>query len=131
MNKPQEFWIVNISKRNVCLADLSLTVPKGRSWNLLDPNHFRYTLEQLEKSAQEGSLFKKNHLVKVRNVPPQIIVKPGIYVINSPRDAKLRSQVFIEEKHYEELTLSDEEFAQEFVNNLPDTTVNLPQIKKK
>lgn len=125
-----EFWIKNISKCNVCLSDLALTVPRGRAYNLLDSKHFHYTLEQLEKSAASGSLFVKRNAIKVRNVPPQVIVKPGIYVANEPRELKLRSQVKIEEKHYEELAVSDEQFAEEFVQNIADPTADLPKLKK-
>ena len=121
MNKmvtQQEFWIKNISKMNVSLSDLQLVVPTGRSWNLLDSKHFRYTLEQLEKSAKDGSIFKKSDKIKVRNVPPVEPVKPGIYVATDPaemqRNAKLRSLVKIEEKRYEELEIdSDPRMAEE------------------
>lgn len=126
MNKQAEFWIKNISKMNVTLADLQLVVPAGRSWNLLDNKHFRYTLEQLEKSAKDGSIFKKGERIKVRNVPPVEPVKPGIYVATDPievqRNSKLRSLVKIEEKRYEELEVdpnqdprkAEEKYAAEF-----------------
>lgn len=118
MNKQPEFWIKNISKMNVSLSDLQLVVPTGRSWNLLDSKHFRYTLEQLEKSAQDGSIFKKSDKIKVRNVPPTELVKPGIYIASDPiemqRNTKLRSLVTIEEKRYEELEIdSDPRIAEE------------------
>lgn len=103
---------------NVSLSDLQLIVPAGRSWNLLDTKHFKYTLEQLEKSAKDGSIFKKSDKIKVRNVPPEEGVKPGVYVAKDPaevqRNTKLRSLVKIEEKKYEELEVSDEKYAEEF-----------------
>lgn len=113
-----EFWIVNISKMNVSLSDLQLVVPARGSWNLLDQKHFKYTLNQLETSAKEGSLFKKSNKIKVRNVPPSEMVKPGIYVATDPiemqRNTKLRSMVKIEEKKYEELEIdSDPRIAEE------------------
>ena len=37
-----EWWIINVSDMNVCLADLGITVPAGRSWNLLDSKHFTF-----------------------------------------------------------------------------------------
>lgn len=104
MNKQAEFWIKNISKMNVSLSDLQLVVPAGRSWNLLDHKHFSYKLEQLEKSASVGSIFKKSDKIKVRSVPPVEPVKPGIYVaVNDFREVKPRSLIKIEEKRYEEL----------------------------
>lgn len=116
MNKPHEFWITNISKKNVCLRDLGFTIPKGRSYNLLDYKHFSYTLEQLEASALTGSIFKKSDKIKVRNVPPQVAVKPGIYVLNESRGRKNRSLVEIIEKRYEELDISDEAFAEQLAS---------------
>lgn len=103
---------------NVSLSDLQLVVPAGRSWNLLDGKHFRYTLEQLEKSAKDGSIFKKSDKIKVRNVAPTEPVKAGIYVATDPveiqRNTKLRSLVKIEEKKYEELEIdADPRMAEE------------------
>lgn len=104
MEKKAEFWIKNISKRNITLADLTLIVPAGISWNLMNSRHFSYSLEQLEKSATTGSIFKKSDKIKVRNVPPTKIVKPGIYVaVNDFRETTSRSLIQIEQKKYEEL----------------------------
>lgn len=124
MNRQAEFWIKNISKMNVSLSDLQVVVPAGRSWNLLDSKHFKYTLDQLENSAKEGSIFKKGDKIKVRNIPPGEMVKPGIYVATDPieiqRNTKLRSMVKIEEKRYEELEMdpdprvAEEKHAAEF-----------------
>lgn len=124
MNKQAEFWIKNISKMNVSLSDLQLIVPAGRNWNLLDSKHFKYTLEQLEKSAEDGSIFKKSDKIKIRNVAPIEIVKPGVYVATDPlemqRNTKFRSLIKIEEKRYEELEMdpdprvAEEKYAAEF-----------------
>lgn len=108
-----QFWITNISKKNVGLTDLRLTVPAKRSMNLMDTKHFHYTLEQLEASADSGSIFAKRDKIKVRSVPPEISVKPGLYVLNENRNIKPRSQLKIVEKQYEELNVSDEKFAEE------------------
>lgn len=135
MNKVAEFWIKNISKMNVSLSDLQLVVPAGRNWNLLDQKHFKYTLEQLEKSASVGSIFKKNDKIKVRNVPPEEIVRPGIYVAVDPsliqRTAKIRSLVKIEEKKYEELELTDEKYAEDVATMEAEKTEGNSKDKKK
>lgn len=117
----RSFWVTNFSKMNVCLRDLALTIPAGRSMNLLDEKHFHYTLEQLEASAKAGSLFKKRDKIIVRNDPPKIPVKPGVYLSKEPRYVPSRSAIKIEEKVYEELLPSSEEqfsseekFADEF-----------------
>src|SRR5574338_1468911 len=64
------FWLTNISNANVSLADLNLTIKAFSSVNLLDKKHYKYTLEQLEKSQESGSLFNKRDRIVVRNVPP-------------------------------------------------------------
>ncbi len=136
MNKQTEFWVKNITKRNVCLSDLQLIVPAGRSWNLLDKKHFSYNLEQLEKSALNGSIFRKNDKIKVRNIPPVEPVKPGIYVAtNDFREVKLRSLVKIEEKKYDELETdldpreAEEKHAAEFAAIEEDLFQNKPKEK--
>lgn len=119
---PQEhaFWVTNITNMNICLSDLALTIPARRSMNLLDKDHFVYTLEQLEVSAASGSLFKKRDKIKVRNNPPQISIKPGIYLSKTPRYIPSRSAIKVKEKIYEELLptsdqfISEEKFAEEF-----------------
>src|SRR6185437_12032943 len=66
----KSFWITNISKRNVSLGDLNLTVPAFSSINLLDKRHYHLTEEQLLNSAKSGSLYVKRSMVVVRKVPP-------------------------------------------------------------
>src|SRR3990167_9030865 len=112
--KEHGFWLTNVSRKNVCLSDLAITIPAKRSMNLLDPKHFTYTLEQLEQSAASGSIFIKRDKIKVRNVAPDVVVKPGIYVLNESRGTKPRSLLQIVEKRYEELNVSDEKFDEEF-----------------
>lgn len=120
-NKRTEFWITNITKMNVCLSDLRLTVPARRSMNLLDEKHFYYTLEQLEQSAKDGSLFRKNDRIKVRKVPPPEEKNfSGIYISKEPlflAQKNLHSQVVIEEPKFEELEISETEFADEFTQD--------------
>lgn len=69
----ESFWITNISKMNVSLADLNLTVKSFTSINLLDSRHYDYTKEQLDRSAKSGSLFAKRKMISVRNNAPKII----------------------------------------------------------
>lgn len=120
-----EFWVVNVSDRNVCLGDLAITIPAHTSMNLLGkkPQH---TLAQLETSAANGSIFTKRDKIKVRNVPPQQVVVPGIQVIRNPRLGRNRSLVEIVEKRYAELDFSDEQF----VGELSDIDIPIPPEKK-
>lgn len=132
-----QFWITNISNKNVSLRDLALTVPgvkngNPRHMNLLDSRHFHYTAEQLEESATSGSLFAKSNLIKIRKVVPMVKVKPGLYVLNEPRNTPLRSQVVIVEKKLEDLVnddealMSDQKFAMEFIEE-DDSNLNIPK----
>lgn len=107
------FWVTNVTNMNVCLSDLALTIPARRSMNLLDGNHFTYTLEQLEISATSGSLFKKRDKIRVRNNPPEIPVKPGLYISKQPRYIPSRSAIKVEDKVYPELSPNSDQFASE------------------
>ncbi len=116
-----EFWIKNISKRNVTLGDLAISVKAGSSVNLLSKG-FAFTLEQLQKSAESGSLHAKSSMIKIRIVPPQEIIRPGIYCFVPFEPAKTsRSQIKIIEKKYDELDLSDEKYAAAAVADDNDT----------
>lgn len=110
--KKHEFWVTNVSDRNVSLTDLATTIPAHTSRNLLGKKS-QHTLEQLEASAKSGSIFLKRDKIRVRNVPPQQIVTPGIQVVRHPRWGKNRSLVQIKEVRYAELDFSDEQFVGE------------------
>lgn len=118
INKTHEFWVTNISQnKDVMLGDLRITVRKGQTMNLLGTKS-TYTLAQLEKSAENGSIKIKSAMIKVRNNPPQIPVPPGLHISTSGRFHKpLRSQVKIVEKKFEELDIDmkihEEQFAAE------------------
>jgi hypothetical protein len=103
--KKYEFWITNISQdRDVSLADLRLTIRKGENRNLLDSRHYDYTVEQLEKSAESGSIKAKSHYIKVRRVRPRRVVMPGLYTSTRGRVVeKLRTNVEIDVKSFDEL----------------------------
>jgi hypothetical protein len=117
------FWVTNMCNRNVSLADLNLTIPAYRTVNLLDGRHYSYTLEQLQKSQQKGSLFAKRTIVSVRKVAPDTIRSDMPVDRESHIPSRERSVLVIKETHYEELELSqtdqkkkEEEFAKESVD---------------
>lgn len=113
MNKPQYFWITNICNRNVSIADLNLTIKAYTSVNLLDKRHYQYTLEQLEKSASEGSIFSKRDRLSIRKVKPENIIMNIPFVSETVIPTRERSLFNIKEEKYEELNVSDEDFANE------------------
>jgi hypothetical protein len=132
MANKEEFWITNLSKMNVSLADLNLTVRPFSSINLLDSKHYSYNIDELEKSAKSGSLYKKSKLVSVRNNAPKVI-KTNMQVLRTFYDkdsntwsengtfipSRERSVLEITTINYEELSIdsiadkkaADEKFA--------------------
>ncbi len=109
----QVFWITNISNRNVSLTDLNLTVKAFSSVNLLDKKHYDYSPAQLHASASSGSLAKKRDKLVVRQLAPTIIKKSTAVNRESMIPTRERSLYNIKEEHYEELAVSDEDFAKD------------------
>ena len=102
--KEKQFWVTNISDRNVCLRDLALTIQNRRTFNLLDSKHFSYTEGQLKKSAESGSLYKKSKLIKVRVAEPEKPIPPGKYTSDMPMFMRnIRAGVDMTEPEFEEL----------------------------
>ena len=97
---------------NVGLYDLNLTVKANSSVNLLS-SHYRYTIDQLKKSAESGSLFNKRDKVVVRNIPPILDNKNMDMVHSVFLPSKERSLYSIKQENYEELTVSDTEYAEQ------------------
>lgn len=111
--KQPEFWLTNISNRNVSIADLNLTVKAFSSVNLLDHKHYSFNLEQLQASAATGSIARKKHCLAVRKVAPEIIAMNVPLSTETYIPTRERSVLEIHEEKYDELSVSDEEFANE------------------
>jgi len=107
------FWVSNISNMNVSLADLNLTINAYSSVNLMDTKHYQYKIEQLKKSAESGSIFKKRDKIIVRKVPPEVLKTNIPLTRETFIPTRERSVLSIKEENYEELNVSDEEFAKE------------------
>jgi hypothetical protein len=114
------FWVTNFSNRNVTLADLAVNIRAYTSVNLLDKRHYQYTLEQLEKSEKEGSIFNKRTFIKKRLIPPVVVKEEMPFLKETVIPSRERSTLVIKETHYEELEISeddqkkkDEEYADE------------------
>lgn len=108
-----DFWVTNISNMNVSLADLNLTIKAFTSVNLLDKKHYSYTEEQLQKSANNGSLAKKKDKIVVRKFAPEIVTKNNKTISDTSIPSRGRSVLIIAEEQYEELNVSDIQFAEE------------------
>lgn len=114
MSKNKSFWITNVSKKDVSLADLNCTVRSFTSINLLDGRHYSITEQQIQNSLQNGSLKKKSHLIKVRNSPPE--KEKPINIIQEQTTIPTRARALVELKSRDlesELDISDDEFAKE------------------
>jgi hypothetical protein len=117
------FWVTNYSNRNVSLSDLNLTIPAFRTVNLMDTKHYQYTFKQLQKSAESGSLFLKKDKLFVRQDHPDVPESKQINLLSTEislpinREAIIpsreRSTLVFKEEKYEELQITDEEFADE------------------
>jgi hypothetical protein len=103
------FWVTNISPRNVTLADLALNIRAFSTVNLLDKKHYKYTMEQLLKSKETGSIFKKSDKIKVRPLPPPDAIKTSLPIQrDTVMPSRERSLLVINEKEYPELKFADE-----------------------
>lgn len=136
------FWVSNISPMNVTLADLALNIKAFSTVNLLDKRHYRYTLEQLQKSQASGSIFKKRDKILVRNMPP-----PGPEKTKTPFAQssffpdRARSLYKMDDTEYDELKVSEEDqkkqdelYAQENADlaeiDIQRSVINPPVTKK-
>jgi hypothetical protein len=107
------FWLTNISNRNISLADLNLTVNSFTSINLMDKKHYQYTIDQLQKSVTSGSIFSKRNKLVIRKIAPTIL-KMNIPLLKETFiETRARSIYSIKEENYEELNISDEQFAKD------------------
>ena len=104
------FWVTNKSPRNVTLADLALNIKSFSTVNLLDKRHYNYTLEQLLKSKESGSLFLKKELVAVRETPPLGKKKEQMPIAREAFiPTRTRSIFEIQTKEYDELKITGDD----------------------
>jgi hypothetical protein len=122
------FWLTNISDRNVSLADLNVTIKAFTCVNLLDKKHYSLTLEQLQTSKEKGSLFLKRDKIKPRLAAPTVINNSMPIFREAVAPSRERSTLNVKEEHYEELQVSDTEYAQENFETAEMDTVK-PIIK--
>lgn len=122
------FWITNISKMNVSLSDLNLTIKAYSSVNLLDKRHYQYTEAQLRKSVDSGSIFKKRDKLVERKIAPEVFKSNMTLTRETFIPSRERSILIIKEENYEELNVSDEQFAKDNVDLV--TADEKPLIKK-
>ena len=104
-----EFWVTNASPMNVTLSDLALNIRAFSTVNLLNKKHYKYTLEQLVKSKENGSIFKKRDKILVRDLAPPNVEKERLpFLKETLIPSRGRSILTINEVEYDELKVSDE-----------------------
>lgn len=114
MKNQESFWITNISNMNISLSDLNVTIKALSSVNLLDKKHYTYTKEQLIKSTNSGSIFKRKGKLFVRMESPSLREKNTLlFNKHNTIPSREKSIFVIKEDKYEELNISDEDFALE------------------
>ena len=120
------FWVTNRSDRNVTLADLALNIKAFTSVNLLDKKHYKYTLEQLEKSRDSGSIFNKRDKIFVRQKAPTVIKMDIPFLSETYIPSRERSILSINEVRYEELELPEDQKKKEeqFADESSDIEIN-------
>lgn len=102
------FWITNISKKDINLYDLGVNVKSMTSINLLDPKHYFLTESQIEKSLESGSLRQKLGNIIIRESAPKLEKKKIAIDKYSAIPTRLRSLVEIEEEYYQELDINND-----------------------
>lgn len=111
---PESLWITNISKRLIDIPDLNIFVPPMSHINLLDKKHYNLTKEEILTSAKSGSISAKKASIIVRKTPPNTKPTFRIDLEDNPNiPSRQRSVVAIENISYEELNVSDDEYAAE------------------
>ncbi len=105
-----------MSNRLISLGDLGILLQPYQSVNLLDSKHYIFTEVQIQESLANGSLYKRSDKIVVRKIPPpQIFKGPGKIGLDEKNQypSKIRSLLEHKEFNYDELQVSDEEYAKE------------------
>jgi len=117
-SKPKpEFWVTNVSNRNVTLADLACSIKAFTTVNLADMRRYGLTMAQLQKSEESGSLFLKRNTIIPRNIVPPKEPEKTIPILHNAYIASRTKSVFeIKEVKYEELEVSDDKEIQQKID---------------
>lgn len=113
----KELWITNVTKKDIFIYDLNFTVKALTSINILDPRH-RLTEDMVNKSFEQGSLSKKKHEIIRRVSAPDVTKLNFIPISQNFRPSSERGIRYDRslEPNYEELDITDEQFAEEYAD---------------
>ena len=110
--KVNEFFVINITNKNIVLGDLYTTVPARATVNFLS-KHYNFTLDQLIDSATKGSLFRKRSMLWLRN-GELIKDKEVIKLEDAIMPSRTNSKSVLEPEVYDELLdISDDEYLED------------------
>lgn len=114
------FWVYNRSKFNVTLGDLGISIRSGAKVDLL-ARGYNLKLDQLKKSIQAGSLYKKRDKI----IPcgfPHPAKPPPIQVSTLPLELRSRTAIVAPKESYLDLPglteddkSSDEKYLRELI----------------
>lgn len=111
----KSFWISNVSKRLISVSDIGILLQPYQSINLLDSRHYSLTEDQIQTSLTTGALSRVKDKVVVRKVPPGIAKMRGGSRLqveeNSEYPSQVRSIIEHKEFNYEDLHITDDEYA--------------------
>ncbi|HUU87440.1 MAG TPA: hypothetical protein VMX17_06770 [Candidatus Glassbacteria bacterium] len=117
-NKGYHCWVTNITKKDIGLSDLGVSIRSKTTLDILDCRHSYLTVEQVNKSIKYGSLGKriKQKLLILRYSEPEPInpYREVVSTVSFPN--RKRSILTHEAPDFEELEFSMEDdlkFAEE------------------
>jgi len=121
-NKGYHCFVTNITKNDIHIGDLGIIVNPYKTIDLLNEKHSILTIDQVKKSIEQGSLFKriqKKQLLIRQSAPQKAERILDVSKVIFPH--RKRTAVKFEEKVFEELeiglNLEDEEiFAEEMAD---------------
>jgi hypothetical protein len=127
-----KFLIYNKSKLNVSVGDLHITIPAGKTIDLLN-NKTGLTLEELQKSYSSGSLYKKrDKLVKVESIPQQIMLPIKVSNLATATDNPIgikQEKTSIYDGLHDNYDVSDDEYIKQLIEQ--EQLMWNPHEKKK
>jgi hypothetical protein len=115
-----KFLIHNRSRQAVSIGDLRITIPPGKTLNLLN-NKIGITLDQIEASYKNGSIFKKkDKLVKVEEAPdpfraPPITVSKYAALTDNPIGIFSKNTSIYNDVFGSDVNISDDEFIKQLI----------------
>jgi len=115
-----KFLIHNRSKLSVSIGDLRVTIPPGKTIDLLE-NKIGITIDQINASYKSGSIYKKrDKLVKVESAPlpfqaPDIAVSKLAGLTDHPIGFFSKNTSIYNDVFGEDVNVTDDEFIRQLI----------------